>query len=170
MAEFRRKIIDYGVLFAGITIGVLIFSGPRVNAGFERAATAASSHCKRSRSRPADLVGDELHEIFVERVARALAHAGGGGCHAAARGAALGVGPRHLLVQDGPGQAAVRAGRLFYGAVWSVQGTFGHYIERISHFLTLEGGGEGTVRSQHINSTNVHVSILFSVITCLLEQ
>ena len=50
MAEFRRKIIDYGVLFAGITIGVLIFSGPRVNAGFVRAATAASSNCKRKRS------------------------------------------------------------------------------------------------------------------------
>ena len=42
MTEFRRKIIDYGVLFDAITIGVSIFSGPRVNAGFVRAATAAS--------------------------------------------------------------------------------------------------------------------------------
>ena len=50
MTEFRRKIIDYAVLFDGITIGVSIFSGPRVNAGFVRAATAASSNYKRERS------------------------------------------------------------------------------------------------------------------------
>ena len=50
MAEFRRKIIDYGVLFDAITIGVSIFSGPRVNAGFVRAATAASSNYERERS------------------------------------------------------------------------------------------------------------------------
>ena len=50
MTEFRPKIIDYGLLFAGITIGVSIFSGPRVNAGFVRAATAASSNCEGERS------------------------------------------------------------------------------------------------------------------------
>ena len=50
VAEFRRKIIDYAVLFDGITIGVSIFSGPRVNAGFVRAATAASSIYERERS------------------------------------------------------------------------------------------------------------------------
>ena len=47
---FRRKIVDFGVLFDAIIIGVLMFSGPRVNAGFVRAATAASMNCKRERS------------------------------------------------------------------------------------------------------------------------
>ena len=50
MDEFRRKIIDFGVLFDAITIGVSIFSGPRVHAGFVRAATAASSNYERERS------------------------------------------------------------------------------------------------------------------------
>ena len=51
LLEFRRKIVDFGVHFHAITFGVSIFpwlvranccSGPRVNAGFVRAATAAS--------------------------------------------------------------------------------------------------------------------------------
>ena len=50
LLEFRRKIIDFGVLVDALSFGVSIFSGPRVNAGFVRAATAASSNCKRERS------------------------------------------------------------------------------------------------------------------------
>ena len=50
MLKFGRKIIDFDVLFDAVIVGVSIFSGPRVNAGFVRAATAASSNCKRERS------------------------------------------------------------------------------------------------------------------------
>ena len=39
---FFRDCIDFGVLFDELTYGVSIFSVPRVNAGFARAATAAS--------------------------------------------------------------------------------------------------------------------------------
>ena len=42
LLEFRRKIIDFDVLFDAVIVGVSIFSGPCVNAGFARAATAAS--------------------------------------------------------------------------------------------------------------------------------
>ena len=50
LLEFRRKIIDFRVLFDAIILSVSIFSGPRVNAGFVRAATAASNNCKHERS------------------------------------------------------------------------------------------------------------------------